>query len=159
METGMKNFSNERTNGIIFFLILYFRLYVFYPSRIPKLNSTEYFDNNLHNSSNTYLREGGLGRTSLEQGGYQMAALVLTLSLSFASGLLTGFLLKMTAVFFKWNEKEEYFNDKTNWLLPQIGECDCLENGHSYSNGNRNFKFNKNNQQESQQINEQNTRL
>jgi hypothetical protein len=88
-----------------------------------------------------------------------MAALILTLSTAINSGTLTGLIIKMTSIVFQWNKREEYFNDKANWLLPQKNECDCVNNGYSYANGNRNFKFKNINRQINEQINDLVTRL
>jgi ammonium transporter Rh len=46
------------------------RLYEFYPSRIPKLNSTDYIKYDL---ANTDYADGGLGRSGPQQGGCQIA--------------------------------------------------------------------------------------
>jgi hypothetical protein len=56
-----------------------YRLYVYYPSRIPVYNSTEYFSENLQNST---FSNGGDGRSAMTQGGYQIAALCLTLGIT-----------------------------------------------------------------------------
>lgn len=41
-----------------------YRLYVYYPSRIPVYNSTEYFSENLQNST---FSNGGDGRSAMTQ--------------------------------------------------------------------------------------------
>ena len=99
---------------------------MFYPSRVPYLNSTEYLQYNLQNSSE-YSGGGSLGRTALQQGGYQFAALILTLALAVISGAITGFLIKLVSSLTLTSEdhiahEHEYFKDKSTWILPQINE-------------------------------------
>ncbi len=53
-----------------------YRLFTFYPSRIPPINSTDY---NSFNLSATIYKDGGDGRSASVQAGYQIAALGLTL--------------------------------------------------------------------------------
>ena len=53
-----------------------FRMFSFYPTRIPAINSTEYISLNL---STTLYKDGGDGRSASTQAGYQIAALGLTL--------------------------------------------------------------------------------
>ena len=56
----------------------------------------------------------GEGRTAIEQGLYQLAALCTTLGISICGGLLTGFLCKYI------EEPEEYFEDCLNWEEEEI---------------------------------------
>jgi hypothetical protein len=90
-------------------------MFIFYPSRIPAINSTEYFALHLQDSE---FHEGGLGRTRFLQGGYQIAALALTLGLAISSGIVTGFIMKLP-IFEQVNEKEDYFEDEPHWITPQ----------------------------------------
>jgi ammonium transporter Rh len=100
------------------------RLYVYYPSRIPVFNSTEYFLENLQNST---FSNGGDGRSAMTQGGYQIAALCLTLGLAVSSGLITGFLIKLP-FFEKIKENDELFEDQLAWILPNQCEIDATKN-------------------------------
>ena len=49
------------------------------------------------------------GRSAIEQGLYQLAALVTTLCISLCGGLITGFIVKLLP------ETDEYFEDNLNW--------------------------------------------
>lgn len=90
------------------------RLYTFYPSRIPVLNSLEY---NALNISNTEYAEGGLGRTALQQGGFQIAQLALTLGMAIVSGTIAGFVMKLPIIE-QVKDEEDYFDDESAWLMP-----------------------------------------
>lgn len=90
------------------------RLYTFYPSRIPKLNTTEYFSLNLNG---TAYKDGDDGRSAVVQGGYQMAALALTLGLAIVSGLLTGALIRLP-IFEQIKDTEDMFDDESSWITP-----------------------------------------
>lgn len=91
------------------------RMYVFYPSRIPTPNSTEYQNLSL---INTEYHRGGMGRTAVMQGGYQIAALALTLGLALVSGIVTGYLMKLPIIE-QIDEIEEMFDDEPNWTTPE----------------------------------------
>lgn len=91
------------------------RLYVFYPSRIPMLNSTEYSNFSL---DSTEFAEGGLGRTAAVQGGYQMAALAVTLGMAIIGGIITGYIMKLPIIE-QIEDIEEMFDDEPNWLTPE----------------------------------------
>ena len=67
--------------------------------------------------ASTIYRDGGLGRTPLVQGGYQMAALGVTLGLALVSGLITGFLMRLP-IFEQIEEVDDMFNDEPSWLTP-----------------------------------------
>ncbi|VVU95554.1 Ammonium Transporter Family [seawater metagenome] len=58
------------------------------------------------------------GRTALEQGGYQLAALFTTIGISIISGLLTGVILSV----YKLKKKEPYYTDDQHWLLDEKQE-------------------------------------
>jgi len=90
------------------------RLYAFYPSRIPKLNSDDY---NKYNLTLTSYADGGEGRDAITQGGYQMAALAMTLGMAIVSGILTGFLMKLP-IFEQLKDDEDMFDDQSSWLTP-----------------------------------------
>ncbi|RNA27205.1 Rh type B glyco [Brachionus plicatilis] len=66
-------------------------------------NSTEYSD-------------GGLGRTGVEQGGYQILALVLTLGMSTVGGILTGLLMRIP-IFENIKDEKEMFEDEPFWEI------------------------------------------
>ncbi len=91
------------------------RLYVFYPARIPIVNSTEYFEFGL---AGTEFKDGGLGRSALEQSGYQLAALGMTLVVAIVSGALTGLVMRLP-VFEQVRDSEEMFDDEPNWVVPE----------------------------------------
>ncbi len=91
------------------------RLYVFYPSRIPVVNSTEYVTFGL---ADTEFKLGGLGRSALEQGLYQLAALGMTLVVAVVSGMLTGFVMRLP-VFEQVRDCEQMFDDEPNWIVPE----------------------------------------
>jgi ammonium transporter Rh len=91
------------------------RLYVFYPSRTPTTNSTDFGDFNL---GNTEFRDGGLGRTASAQAGYQLAALGVTLGIAILGGILTGFIMKIPVIE-QIEEVEEMFDDEPHWITPE----------------------------------------
>lgn len=90
------------------------RLFAFYPSRVPSSNSTEYLQLNL---TSTIYNSGGDGRSGLSQGGFQMAALGVTLFLAILSGTLTGLLMRVP-IFEQVREKEDMFDDQLNFITP-----------------------------------------
>jgi hypothetical protein len=51
---------------------------VIFHGRAPEFNSTEYFKYHMKNST----WEPGLGRSGIEQGGYQMLALLITMAIA-----------------------------------------------------------------------------
>lgn len=112
------------------------RLYVFYPSRIPAVNSTEYNDRGL---ANTEFVAGGIGRTAGQQAGYQMATLALTLAIAIIGGIITGFILR-TPLFEQISESERLFDDEPYWKTPEGFELLLSEeevNEKSSKNDNR----------------------
>ena len=58
------------------------------------------------------------GRTSLQQGFFQLAALGTTLGISILGGIITGFIVKHI------EESNEYFEDNENWEYENIGNND-----------------------------------
>ena len=105
------------------------RLYVFYPSRIPKIDSEDYIKFNL---TNTEFKYGGLGRTASVQAGYQLAALGVTLGIAIFGGLVTGLILRIPFIE-QVNETNELFDDQSSWITPK----DFLDST-STSNSNSN---------------------
>lgn len=91
------------------------RLYVFYPSRVPSFNSTLYQEYNLADSEYS---AGGLGRTAVQQGGYQIAALAMTIGFALVGGVITGYIMKIPIVE-QIEHEEEMFDDDSNWLTPE----------------------------------------
>jgi len=89
-------------------------LYDFYPSRIPPQNSTEYVELKL---SGTSYHKGGSGRSGLEQGGFQIAALAVTLAMAIVGGLVTGIVMRLP-IFEQVHDEEELFDDEPNWVTP-----------------------------------------
>ena len=88
---------------------------MFYPSRIPALNSTEYIYYNLGGSE---FREGGMGRTATTQASYQLAALVMTLVVSIVTGAITGLFMKLSFLE-QIKDSEQMFDDEPNWDVPE----------------------------------------
>ena len=62
------------------------------------------------------------GRTALQQGLYQLAALLTTLCISICGGLLTGYLSKYI------EEPEVYFDDALNWEEETSESDNTLDN-------------------------------
>lgn len=91
------------------------RLYVFYPSRTPMTNSTEYHDYAL---MDTAFVQGGLGRTAGQQGGYQIAALAMTIGFALIGGFITGYIMRIPIIE-QVDEIEEMFDDEPNWITPE----------------------------------------
>ncbi len=91
------------------------RLYMFYPSRTPMANSTEYRNFSL---GLTEYSKGGLGRTAVQQGGYQIAALAMTLGLALVGGILTGYIMKLPIIE-QIEDVEEMFDDEPHWVTPE----------------------------------------
>jgi ammonium transporter Rh len=94
------------------------RLYAFYPTRIPVVGSEDYVKYNLANS--TY-SEGGFGRTAVEQGGYQMLAMLCTLGVAIFAGVLAGLIMKLP-IFGPIKENEDMFKDEPFWILAETNE-------------------------------------
>jgi ammonium transporter Rh len=63
------------------------------------------------------ITNGGLGRTAVEQGGYQIACLATTLGIAIFGGAVTGLLLK-TRLFEQINDEHDLFADEKNWIVP-----------------------------------------
>ena len=97
------------------------RLYVVYPSRIPIFNSTEFYQYNLTIADDRMFKNGGLGRSAAQQGGYQIAALCVTLSVACISGVVVGFIIKLP-IFGRIRKVDDMFHDKLLWILPESEE-------------------------------------
>ncbi|KAK3912537.1 Ammonium transporter Rh type B-A [Frankliniella fusca] len=69
--------------------------------------------------------EPGLGRTPLQQAGYQLAALAVTLVVSLVTGTVTGFLLRQDKLLPQLG-KEGLFEDAPHWDVPDE-ECGATE--------------------------------
>ena len=85
-------------------------MYVFYPARAPKVGTPEYL-------SLTGSVPAGEGRTALEQSGYQLAALGVTLGVAIVGGLITGFILKLP-IFEQIQDQPQLFDDEAAWHVP-----------------------------------------
>lgn len=68
--------------------------------------------------ASTEFKDGGLGRTAMEQGLYQLAALGMTLGVSIISGVITGFIMKIP-LFEQIRDSEDMFDDEPNWFVPE----------------------------------------
>ena len=97
------------------------RLYVFYPSRTPMFNSTEFNQYNLTIADDGMFKDGGLGRSATQQSGYQIAALCLTLSVACIGGVLVGFIMKLP-IFGRIRKVNDMFHDELLWILPESEE-------------------------------------
>ncbi|XP_052255618.1 ammonium transporter Rh type B-like isoform X2 [Dreissena polymorpha] len=64
------------------------------------------------------ISEGGKGWTNIQQGGYQMAALALTLGIAIFTGIITGFMMKLP-IFDQDQIKDadDMFEDSVFWVL------------------------------------------
>lgn len=91
------------------------RLYTYYPARIPVLNSPDYISQGLEG---TEYSSGGLGRTAVEQGGFQMAGIALTLGMAIFGGAITGLILRLPFIE-QLSDGEELFEDEPCWKLPE----------------------------------------
>jgi hypothetical protein len=62
----------------------------------------------------------GLGLTPIQQGGYQMAAQVLTLVMAVAGGVMTGFILRLSI----WDNPtdDQLYDDSDFWDLGNMGK-------------------------------------
>ncbi|KAK3576039.1 hypothetical protein CHS0354_005195 [Potamilus streckersoni] len=69
-------------------------------------------------SSFSFIKEGGAGRSAIQQGGFQMLALLVTLGIAIVGGILTGFLLKLPVF---ESKKVLLFDDEDFWLVQQDG--------------------------------------
>ncbi|XP_059163934.1 ammonium transporter Rh type A-like isoform X2 [Physella acuta] len=79
--------------------------------------------------------DDALGRTPVEQGGYQMLAAVITLGFAIVGGTFTGFILKIPI----WDmpKDEDIFNDTDNWEVPEEGfTAEKSSNQYKVSNSN-----------------------
>jgi ammonium transporter Rh len=95
------------------------RLYVFYPSRIPMVDSNEYLRLNLANSDLIEVRRGGLGRTAQDQALFQLIALTMTLWLAIISGTFVGVILRFEPIFGRIGDEKDMFTDKNSWILEE----------------------------------------
>ena len=60
---------------------------------------------------------GGMGRSAISQGVYQMAAVGVTLAIAIVSGALTGFFMRLP-IFEQIDEVNDMFDDETQWVTP-----------------------------------------
>lgn len=85
-------------------------LYTIYPSRLPIANSPEFNEQNIIDTN-------GAGRTNLEQAGFQLIALLVTIGVALVSGAITGLILRLP-VFEQLSEDVEMFDDEAQWVTP-----------------------------------------
>ncbi len=57
------------------------------------------------------------GRSALEQAGYQLIALVITLGMALVAGALTGLILRVP-IFVQLSQDIEMFDDEAQWVTP-----------------------------------------
>lgn len=86
-------------------------VFVIFHGRAPAYNSTDYW--NYHTNMSTW--EPGLGRSGVEQGGYQMIALVITVVIAIVGGTITGFILRIPV--FDSPDKSLMFDDRWQWKV------------------------------------------
>lgn len=60
----------------------------------------------------------GLGRTPLQQSGYQLAALGTTIAIALVGGVLTGLIMRIPIIE-QVSEIEEMFDDEPHWRTPE----------------------------------------
>jgi len=101
---------------LIIFIII--SLYRQFPARAP-LEGTPEFET-IHHFVN--LHEGGLNRSASLQGCYQIAALFMTLAIAIASGVVTGFILRMPII--GRVPRQHLFDDELSWEIPESGELE-----------------------------------
>ncbi|XP_052089957.1 ammonium transporter Rh type A-like [Mytilus californianus] len=90
-------------------------VFVIFHGRAPAFNSPEY--KHYHNTNSTW--EPGLGRSGVEQGGYQMVALIITLAIALVGGTITGFILKLP--FCDRPDGDSLFDDRVHWNVSTEG--------------------------------------
>ena len=80
--------------------------------------------------ANSAYSQGGLGRTPIQQGGYQIAALAITLGMATISGVITGFIMKIP-IFEQVHEEADMLDDGPNWIMvvDSKGESLSIESG------------------------------
>ena len=67
--------------------------------------------------------QGGLGRSASAQGGFQIAALFVTLGIAVVSGIFTGFIIKLP-LFYQIKNADEFFEDEPAWILNEEEEVE-----------------------------------
>jgi len=58
------------------------------------------------------------GRSAIIQGGFQMAALALSVAIALLGGLLTGLIMRLPFVE-QFENSDEMFDDESNWITPE----------------------------------------
>lgn len=90
-------------------------VFVIFHGRAPEFNSTEYIKYHMKNST----WEPGLGRSGIEQGGYQLLALLITLAIAIVGGTITGFLLRIPVL--DCPDSTLLFDDRSQWKVEMEG--------------------------------------
>ncbi|KAL5019945.1 hypothetical protein ScPMuIL_002837 [Solemya velum] len=100
--------------GVLVAFITSFSLVVLdiFPAMAPVDNSTLLQE--IHSNFTGVV--AGMGRTGAEQGGYQLAALVLTLVLAIVGGIVTGFVMRLPVL--DPPEPDMMYNDADYWHMP-----------------------------------------
>lgn len=93
-----------------------YSLYRQFPARAPMAGTPEFEEIKSHFAG----IHPGQGRTGAEQGGYQAAAMAMTLVVAIGGGLVTGMILRLPI--FGKVQKEHLFNDALSWELPDEEE-------------------------------------
>lgn len=92
-------------------------LYEMFPARRPATNTSDFIG--------TKDEDFGLGRSGMQQGGFQIVALVVTLCIAVVGGLITGVILKYVKIL-EQPEGADLFDDRKFWHVPEDEEA---ENG------------------------------
>ncbi|VDI41060.1 Hypothetical predicted protein, partial [Mytilus galloprovincialis] len=103
-------------------------VFVIFHGRAPAFNSAEY--KHYHDTNSTW--EPGLGRSGVEQGGYQMVALIITLAIALVGGTITGFILKLPVC--DRPDGDSLFDDRVHWNISTEGYPSGV-----ITNGERNY--------------------
>ncbi|KAJ8318569.1 hypothetical protein KUTeg_003660 [Tegillarca granosa] len=101
-------------------------LFEIFPGTAPTIDS--YLYRHLHQNASIW--EAGLHRRSIEQAGYQMASMLLTVIVAITGGLFTGLFLRIPV----WNRPkgQSLFTDEGFWLVSTPVNDDGSGNGHSH---------------------------
>lgn len=91
-------------------------LYTIYPGRVPLANTTDFIEHQF-DLKNAGIQAPGLGRTGLEQAGFQLIGLLITIGVALVTGAITGIILRLP-VFEQLSEDVEMFDDEAQWVTP-----------------------------------------
>lgn len=99
-----------------------YSLYEMFPARVPATNTSEYY-----RIKEKVDVEFGLGRTAMQQGGFQIVALVVALCIAVVGGLITGVILKYVKILDE-PRGNEIFEDEKFWHVPEDEEAEGTVN-------------------------------